>query len=102
MLRQYIAIQLVASDCSIRLPVGKGWERSKTPILSRPRKPPSNTFLPSLSLRLTHHVKFSISLWKAFCKNCRSASPRTRLSILYTRHTAHAWTGGFTSPSAHS
>ena len=46
MLRQYIAIQLVASDCSRRAPPGSGAERSNTPMLSRPRKPPSNTLLP--------------------------------------------------------
>ena len=33
-------------------------------MLSRPRKPPWKTLLPSTSLRLTHHVKFSSSLWK--------------------------------------
>ena len=33
-------IQLVASDCSMCPPVGNGALRSKTPILSRPRKPP--------------------------------------------------------------
>ena len=47
MSRQNIAIQLVPSDCSMKLPGPSGFERSKTPILSRPRKPPSKTFLPS-------------------------------------------------------
>ena len=42
--------------------MGSGALRSKTPMLSRPRKPPSNTFLPKRSLRLTHHVKFSSEL----------------------------------------
>ena len=34
-------------------------------MLSSPRKPPSNTFLPERSLRFTHQVKFSSSFWKA-------------------------------------
>ena len=33
-------------------------------MLSRPRKPPSKTLLPSASLRFTHHVKLRSSLWK--------------------------------------
>ena len=40
MLRQYMPIQLVPSDCSIWPPVGSGALRSKTPMLSSPRKPP--------------------------------------------------------------
>src|SRR6516165_9452858 len=44
--RQNIAIQAVPSDCSIEPPVGNGRERSNTPILSRPRKPPSKMFKP--------------------------------------------------------
>ena len=64
MLRQYMAIQLVPSDCSIWPPVGSGALRSKTPMLSSPRNPPWKTLLPSASLRLTHQVKFSSSLWK--------------------------------------
>ncbi len=39
-------IQLVASDCSMWPPVGKGALRSKTPMLSRPRNPPWKMFLP--------------------------------------------------------
>ena len=58
------AIQAVPSACSRWPPVGSGALRSKTPMLSRPRKPPSNTFLPKRSLRLTHQVKFSRSLLK--------------------------------------
>ena len=56
-LRQYIAIQLVPSACSRRPPPGSPDVRSKTPMLSRPRKPPSKMLLPSASLRFTHHVK---------------------------------------------
>src|SRR5256885_13032209 len=102
MFRQYMPIQEVPSDCSMLPPVGSGAERSKTPILSRPRKPPSKTFLPSVSLRLTHHVKLRRSFWNAFSRKSRSATPVTRRSILYTRHAAHACTGGVTSPHAHS
>src|SRR3989442_15952103 len=71
-------------------------------MLSRPRKPPSKTFLPSVSLRLTHHVKLRRSFWNAFSRKSRSATPVTRRSILYTRHAAHACTGGVTAPDAHS
>ena len=102
MFRQYMPIQEVPSDCSMCPPVGSGAERSKTPMLSRPRKPPSKTFMPSVSLRLTHHVKLSSSFWNAFSRKSRSATPVTRRSILYTRHTAHACTGGLTSANAHS
>ncbi len=59
------AIQAVPSACSRWPPVGSGALRSKMPMLSRPRKPPSNTFLPNRSLRFTHQVKFSKSLLKA-------------------------------------
>ena len=34
--------------------------RSKTPMLSRPRKPPANTLRPVGSLRLTHQLKLSM------------------------------------------
>ena len=47
-----------------------------------PRKPPSKTLLPSASLRLTHHVKFSSSLWKTRSRKARSPSPRRFCSIL--------------------
>ncbi len=56
------AIQAVPSACSRWPPVGSGALRSKMPMLSRPRKPPSNTFLPNRSLRFTHQVKFSKQL----------------------------------------
>ena len=58
------AIQAVPSACSRWPPVGNGALRSKTPMLSSPRKPPSNTFLPNRSLRLTHQVKFRSSFDK--------------------------------------
>ena len=50
--RQYIAIQLVPSDCSRAPPPARGLLRSKTPILSRPRNPPSKTLLPSASFAI--------------------------------------------------
>ena len=40
-------------------PCGSGRERSKTPILSRPRNPPAKICLPRMSLRLTHQLKLS-------------------------------------------
>ena len=60
-----IAIQAVPSACSSRPPVGSVALRSNTPMLSRPRKPPSNTLWPEGSLRFTHQVKFSSSLREA-------------------------------------
>ena len=47
-----------------------------TPMLSRPRKPPWKTLLPSASLRFTHQVKLSISLWKTRSRKSRSPVPR--------------------------
>ena len=58
MLRLYSAIHAVPSACSRCPPVGSGALRSKTPMLSSPRKPPSNTLRPSRSFRFTHQVKF--------------------------------------------
>ena len=58
------AIQLVASDCSSRHPGGTSRERSKSEMLSIPRKPPSKRFDPSESLRLSHQPKLNISLVK--------------------------------------
>ena len=74
-----MATHAVPSDCSMVPPVGSGALRSNTPMLSRPRKPPWKTFLPSGSLRLTHHVKFSSSLWNVRSRNSRSALPRDAL-----------------------
>ena len=62
MVRQYIPIQAVPSACSRNPPVGSGFDRSNTPILSRPRNPPSKMLFPCESLRLTHQVKFISSL----------------------------------------
>src|SRR2546430_12660833 len=47
MFRQYMPIHEVPSDCSMWPPVGRGAERSNTPMLSRPRKPPWKTFFRS-------------------------------------------------------
>lgn len=92
----------------------------KAPMLSRPKKPPSNTLLPPESLRLTHlhrdnqinktssilwptnHVKFNKSFWKTLSKNCTSSFPNSFLSILNTRNVAQACTGGLTSLKFHS
>ena len=59
--------------------MGSGALRSNTPMLSRPRKPPSNTFLPKRSLRLTHQVKFSTSLLNVALRKSTSTSPSQRL-----------------------
>src|SRR5207248_3037902 len=76
-------------------PVGNWLLRSNTPMLSSPRKPPWNTLRPSASLRMTHQVKFSISLWNTRSRNARSPwHPRCLRSIWNTRHVAQACTGG--------
>jgi hypothetical protein len=82
MLRENMAIQLVPSDCSRRPPPGTAELRSKTPMLSRPRKPPWKMLLPSESARLTHQVKWSSSLWNMVSRNTRSPAPVARCSIL--------------------
>ena len=79
MFRQNSAIQAVPSACSRWPPVGSGALRSKMPILSRPRNPPSNTLRPNRSLRFTHQVKFSISLLKVRLRNSISALAPGRL-----------------------
>ena len=71
------AIQAVPSACSRCPPVGNGALRSKTPMLSKPRNPPSKTFLPNRSLRFIHQVKFSSSLLNADLRKLTSASPRS-------------------------
>ncbi len=79
MFSEYMPIQLVPSDCSSRPPFGSGALRSKTPMLSRPRKPPSNTLLPSASFRLTHQVKLRSSFWNTRSRNSRSPVRRPLL-----------------------
>ena len=71
----YIAIQAVPSDWLMWPPVGSGALRSKMPILSSPRNPPWKMLRPSASLRFTHQVKFSISLWKTRSRKARSPWP---------------------------
>mmetsp|Transcript_77902 Transcript_77902/g.225328 ORF Transcript_77902/g.225328 Transcript_77902/m.225328 type:complete len:219 (+) Transcript_77902:1058-1714(+) len=96
-------IQLVPSDWLMIPPVGSLPPRSKTPMLSRPRKPPWKMFLPSASLRLTHHVKLITSLWNISSRNGKSpAPPDFFLSIWKTRQEAQACTGGLTSLKFHS
>ena len=96
------AIQAVPSACSRWPPVGSGALRSKMPMLSRPRKPPSKTFLPKRSFRFTHQVKLSSSLLKAALRNWTSASPCSDFSVRWRKRVAKAWTGGFTSLKFHS
>ncbi len=76
-------IQLVASACSSVPPPGSGRLRSKRPMLSRPRKPPSKTLRPRCPCgRFTHPVKFSINLMKIDSRKLRSARPVVRRSDL--------------------
>ena len=66
-------IQPVASDCSSTAPSERGSLRSITVMLSSPRKPPSNTLLPSRSTLLTQLAKLISSLWKQRSSHSRSA-----------------------------
>ena len=91
------AIHPVASDCSRASPSGR-CERSIGPMLSRPRKPPSNRLDPSASWRLTHHVKLTRSFANTRSRKSTSRAP----SIANTSSAAHACTGGFTSEKSHS
>ena len=69
-------IQLVASACSRCPPLGQRLASGRRRRCCRgPRKPPSKTLLPCASLRFTHQVKFSISLWKTRSRKARSATP---------------------------
>ena len=93
----YIAIQAVASDCWSVPGTGR-WLRSSGPMLSRPRKPPSNRLSPRASSRFTHQVKFTSSLSNTRRRKSTSRAP----SMANTSSAAHAWTGGLTSSKAHS
>src|SRR3954453_8703979 len=95
-------IHAVPSACSRWPPVGSGDERSKTPMLSSPRKPPSNRFFPWRSLRLTHQVKFASSLPKERFRKSMSLRPCSACSLRCRKIVAHACTGGFTSEKFHS
>ena len=72
MVPQKNAIHAVPSACSRCPPVGSGFERSKIPMLSSPRKPPPNRLFPSSSFRFTHQVKLMSSLWNARSRKIRS------------------------------
>ena len=85
------------SACSSRPATGR-FERSIGLMLSSPRKPPPNRLVPSGSIRLTHHVKFSSSFGSSRAKNLRSVRP----SMAHTCSAAQACTGGLTSPKFHS
>lgn len=86
----------------MNVPVGSGSERLKGPILSKPKKPPSNTLFPSASFLLTHHVKLRSNFWKTLSRKSRSSRPNIFRSILKTRKVDQAWTGGLTSEKFHS
>jgi len=94
LLARRCATHAVPSACSRWPPVGSGALRSNTPMLSSPRKPPSNRFLPKRSLRFTHQLKFSISLAKDLLRNPRSASPLSACSVRYMKMVAQACTAG--------
>src|SRR5579862_6394478 len=102
MFSEYMHIQLVESDCSRIDPSGSGVFRSKRPILSMPKNPPSKILLPCSSFRFTHQVKFIRSFRKIVSRNLKSPVPFAVLSEQYTFQVAHACTGGFTSENAHS
>src|SRR5439155_19594281 len=68
-------IHAVPSAWSRYPPVGSGEERSNTPMLSSPKKPPSNTLAPARSSRLTHQVKLISSLENAYLRNSMSPLP---------------------------
>src|SRR5207247_8662706 len=100
--KQYRPIQAVPSVCSKTIPSGSVILRSNTPTLSSPRNPPSNMFLSSASLRLTHQVKLIRSLWNTLSRKSISPFPVMDLSRLYRCHADQACTGGLTSLKAHS
>ena len=77
-----IPIHAVPSDCSSTMPSGKVVLRSKTPILSSPRNPPSKMLFSSWSLRLTHQVKLSINFWKTRSRKKVSPFPVRSFSCL--------------------
>src|SRR6516165_8291827 len=92
----------VPSACSRVPPVGSGALRSKTPMLSKPRNPPSHKLFPKRSFRFTHQLKFNISLAKDLSRHLRSLVPRKACSVRYRKIEAHACTGGLTSLKFHS
>src|SRR5262249_43969851 len=96
------AIQAVPSACSRQPPPGRGALRSKTPILSSPRKPPSKRFFPKRSFRFTHQVKFTTNFLKQRFRKSRLPSPCRAFWVRYRNIAAQACTGGFTSLKFHS
>src|SRR5271168_1318718 len=92
----------VPSACSRLPPVGSGELRSKTPMLSSPRKPPSKRFLPKRSLRFTHQLKFSINFENDRLRKSISPFPSDACSVRYKKMVAQACTGGLTSLKFHS
>ena len=51
--------------------------------MSRPRNPPSKMFRPCWSLRFTHQVKFSSSLWKTRSRKAVSPTPPFQLPVVF-------------------
>ena len=82
MIAANMPIQAVPSDCSSTAPSGSVMLRSKTPMLSSPRKPPSKMLFSSASLRLTHQVKLSISFWKIRSRKTVSPFPVRSFSCM--------------------
>ena len=75
------AIHEVPSACSRVPPVGSGALRSKTPMLSSPRKPPWKTLSPLGSFRFTHQVKLMTSFWKTCWRKREIPLPRLELFL---------------------
>src|SRR5580704_11217405 len=97
-----IQTHAVPSACRRYPPVGSGELRSKTPILSSPRKPPSKRLWPKRSLRFTHQLKFRINFENERLRNSTSPLPCSACSVRYKKIEAQACTGGFTSLKFHS
>ena len=73
------AIQAVPSACSRYPPVGSGALRSKTPMLSNPRKPPSKTFRPRAVLAVDPPGEVQQQLLKTTLEPVRVAFARFSL-----------------------
>src|SRR5260370_16876104 len=94
--------QAVPSACSRWPPVGSAALRSKTPMLSSPRKPPSKRFLPKRSLRFTHQLKFSINFENDRLSKSISPFPLDACSIQYNKIKNHPCTALIPHPNIHS
>ena len=82
---------------------GSGCERSKTPMLSRPRKPPANRLLPVGVLAVHPPGEVEQQLLEDAREEQRGRAGRCGAGRSCRRaSTAQACTGGFTSPKANS